>query len=81
MRSTSTQAPPSSFTGSRLLLLDALDRLEQEHPRLVAPLVYRDLCQLECAEIAERLGVTGDHAVMAPRGPQEGEGYFGDASS
>lgn len=47
----------SVIAGSRLDLLEALDRLEREHPQLVAPLVYRDICQLEYAEIAERVGI------------------------
>jgi len=47
----------SVIAGSRLDLLDALDRLEREHPHLVAPLVYRDVCQLEYAEAAERSGI------------------------
>ncbi|MEU6348591.1 RNA polymerase sigma factor [Streptomyces sp. NPDC047072] len=54
------QADPrttSVIAGSRIDLLEALDRLEREHPHLVAPLVYRDLCQLEYAEAAERSGI------------------------
>ncbi|MGX4687956.1 RNA polymerase sigma factor [Streptomyces sp. JNUCC 63] len=47
----------SVIAGSRVDLLEALDRLEREHPRLVAPLVYRDICQLEYAEAAERAGI------------------------
>lgn len=47
----------SVIAGSRLDLLEALERLEREHPHLVAPLVYRDVCQLEYAEIAERVGI------------------------
>ncbi|MFG2816121.1 RNA polymerase sigma factor [Streptomyces sp. NPDC048410] len=47
----------SVIAGSRLDLLDALDRLEREHPHLVAPLVYRDLCSLDYAEAAERAGI------------------------
>lgn len=47
----------SVIAGSRVDLLEALDRLEREHPHLVAPLVYRDICQLEYAEAAERTGV------------------------
>ncbi|MFJ5532787.1 RNA polymerase sigma factor [Streptomyces sp. NPDC093261] len=47
----------SVIAGSRIDLLEALERLEREHPHLVAPLVYRDLCQLEYAEVAERVGV------------------------
>jgi RNA polymerase sigma factor (sigma-70 family) len=54
------QADPrttSVIAGSRVDLLEALDRLEREHPHLVAPLVYRDICQLEYAEVAERVGI------------------------
>ncbi|MHB9857300.1 RNA polymerase sigma factor [Streptomyces sp. YIM S03343] len=47
----------SVIAGSRVDLLEALDRLEREHPQLVAPLVYRDICQLEYAEAAERAGI------------------------
>ncbi|WP_179851213.1 RNA polymerase sigma factor [Streptomyces sp. TLI_55] len=47
----------SVIAGSRIDLLEALDRLEREHPLLVAPLVYRDICRLEYAEAAERAGV------------------------
>ncbi|MEU4165455.1 RNA polymerase sigma factor [Streptomyces sp. NPDC026665] len=47
----------SVIAGSRVDLLEALERLEREHPHLVAPLVYRDICRLEYAEAAERVGV------------------------
>ncbi|MER5911339.1 RNA polymerase sigma factor [Streptomyces sp. NPDC001982] len=47
----------SVIAGSRVDLLEALDRLEREHPHLVAPLVYRDICQLDYAEVAERIGI------------------------
>ncbi|WP_330234692.1 RNA polymerase sigma factor [Streptomyces sp. NBC_00566] len=47
----------SVIAGSRIDLLEALDQLEREHPHLVAPLVYRDLCQLDYAEAAERAGI------------------------
>ncbi|EGG44925.1 MULTISPECIES: RNA polymerase sigma factor [Streptomyces] len=47
----------SVIAGSRIDLLEALERLEREAPLLVEPLVYRDLCQLEYAEAAERVGV------------------------
>lgn len=47
----------SVIAGSRVDLLEALERLEREHPHLVAPLVYRDICQLDYAEAAERVGV------------------------
>lgn len=47
----------SVIAGSRLDLLEALERLERDSPHLVAPLVYRDICQMEYAEIEERLGI------------------------
>ncbi|MFF3918014.1 RNA polymerase sigma factor [Streptomyces sp. NPDC001393] len=47
----------SVIAGSRVDLLEALDRLERTHPHLVAPLVYRDICQLDYAEVAERVGI------------------------
>ncbi|MFI0960069.1 RNA polymerase sigma factor [Streptomyces sp. NPDC021080] len=47
----------SVIAGSRIDLLEALERLEREHPHLVEPLVYRDICQLEYAEVAERVGI------------------------
>ncbi|MEU7300435.1 RNA polymerase sigma factor [Streptomyces sp. NPDC007206] len=47
----------SVIAGSRVDLLEALDRLERTHPHLVAPLVYRDVCQLDYAEAAERVGI------------------------
>ncbi|MFF7330127.1 sigma-70 family RNA polymerase sigma factor [Streptomyces sp. NPDC008150] len=47
----------SVIAGSRIDLLEALERLERESPHLVAPLVYRDLCQLDYAEVAERVGI------------------------
>ncbi|MEU0005171.1 RNA polymerase sigma factor [Streptomyces sp. NPDC006314] len=47
----------SVIAGSRVDLMEALDRLEREHPHLVAPLVYRDICQLDYAEVAERVGI------------------------
>jgi RNA polymerase sigma-70 factor (ECF subfamily) len=47
----------SVIAGSRLDLLEALERLDREHPDLVAPLVYRDICQLDYADIAERIGI------------------------
>jgi RNA polymerase sigma-70 factor (ECF subfamily) len=41
----------SVIAGSRVDLLDALERLDREHPELVTPLVYRDLCEMEYAGI------------------------------
>jgi RNA polymerase sigma factor (sigma-70 family) len=46
----------SVIAGSRIDLLDALDKLEQTKPDLVAPVVLRDLAHLTYAEIAEQLG-------------------------
>ncbi|GIF00810.1 RNA polymerase sigma factor [Paractinoplanes rishiriensis] len=47
----------SVIAGSRLDFLDALDRLEAHRPDLVAPLVLRDVCQLDYREIATHLGI------------------------
>lgn len=47
----------SVLVGSRLDLLDALERLESHRPELVAPLVLRDVCQLTYEEVAEHLGI------------------------
>jgi len=47
----------SVIAGSKIDLLEAIERLERESPHLVEPLVYRDICKLEYAEIAERLGI------------------------
>ncbi|WP_067498561.1 RNA polymerase sigma factor [Actinoplanes sp. TFC3] len=47
----------SVIAGSRLDLLEALDRLEARRPDLVAPMVLRDVCQLDYREIAAQLGI------------------------
>jgi RNA polymerase sigma factor (sigma-70 family) len=47
----------SVIAGSRLDFLDALERLEARRPDLVAPIVLRDVCQLDYAEIAGHLGI------------------------
>lgn len=47
----------SVIAGSRLDLLEALDRLEAHRPELAAALVLRDLCQLDYREMAAQLGV------------------------
>ncbi|WP_432159745.1 RNA polymerase sigma factor [Streptomyces sp. NRRL F-5630] len=47
----------SVIAGSRLDLLEALDRLERDSPHLVAPLVYRDICEMDYTEISERTGI------------------------
>src|SRR5699024_7335635 len=38
-------------------LLEALDQLEKDRPNLVAPLVLRDLCQMDYNEIASELNL------------------------
>jgi RNA polymerase sigma factor (sigma-70 family) len=47
----------SVIAGSRLDLLDALERLEAHRPELVTPMVLRDICQLDYDEIALQVGV------------------------
>ena len=47
----------SVIAGSRLDFLEAVERLEARRPDLVAPLVLRDVCQLDYAEIATHLGI------------------------
>lgn len=47
----------SVIAGSRLDLLEALDALEADHPKLVQPLVLRDLGAMTYAEIADELDV------------------------
>jgi RNA polymerase sigma-70 factor (ECF subfamily) len=47
----------SVIAGSRLDFLDALERLEARRPDLVAPIVLRDVCQMDYSEIAEHLGI------------------------
>ena len=47
----------SVIAGSRLDLLDALERLERRRPELVPPLVLRDICQLDYREIAAHLSI------------------------
>jgi RNA polymerase sigma factor (sigma-70 family) len=47
----------SVIAGSRLDLLEALDRLERRRPDLVAALVLRDVCQLGYREIAAHLAI------------------------
>jgi RNA polymerase sigma factor (sigma-70 family) len=47
----------SVIAGSRLDLLDALERVGDERPELVAPMVLRDICQLDYQEIAAHLGI------------------------
>ncbi|WSR73202.1 RNA polymerase sigma factor [Streptomyces sp. NBC_01180] len=47
----------SVIAGSRVDLLEALERLEREAPQLVTPLVYRDICELDYAEIADRMNL------------------------
>ncbi|HET6482670.1 MAG TPA: RNA polymerase sigma factor [Actinoplanes sp.] len=47
----------SVIAGSRLDLLDALEKLEAAKADLVAPMVLRDICQLEYKEIATHLAI------------------------
>ncbi|PDP85168.1 RNA polymerase subunit sigma-24 [Glycomyces fuscus] len=47
----------SVIAGSRIDLLEALDQLEKDRPNLVAPLVLRDLCQMDYNEIASELNL------------------------
>ena len=47
----------SVIAGSRLDLLDALERLEAEHPELISAFVLRDLSDLEYSDIARYLDV------------------------
>ncbi|GIE90144.1 RNA polymerase sigma factor [Actinoplanes regularis] len=48
----------SVIAGSRLMLLDALERLETERPGLATALVLRDLSELDYEEIAAQLAIT-----------------------
>lgn len=48
----------SVIAGSRLDLLDALERLEADRPGLAAVLVLRDLSQLDYDEIAEQRSIS-----------------------
>ncbi|ALG08008.1 RNA polymerase sigma factor [Kibdelosporangium phytohabitans] len=47
----------SVIAGSRVDLLDALERLEADRPKLAATFVLRDISQLSYAEIAEQLDI------------------------
>jgi RNA polymerase sigma factor (sigma-70 family) len=47
----------SVIAGSRLDLLDALEALERRHPKLVPPVVLRDLGTLSYAEVAAQTGL------------------------
>lgn len=47
----------SVIAGSRLDLLDALEQLERDHPKLLQPFVMRDLGTLPYNEIATQLDV------------------------
>jgi RNA polymerase sigma-70 factor (ECF subfamily) len=47
----------SVIAGSRIDLLDALEKLERDKPDLVAPVVLRDICQMDYNEIAAHLNV------------------------
>ncbi|HEV2778455.1 MAG TPA: sigma-70 family RNA polymerase sigma factor [Actinophytocola sp.] len=47
----------SVIAGTRIDLLEALERLERDRPDLLAPVVLREIGQLEYAEIADRLNL------------------------
>ena len=47
----------SVIAGTRLDLLDALERLEADRPELVTPIVMRDVCELSYDDIAAQLGL------------------------
>lgn len=47
----------SVVAGTRLDLLDALERLELDRPETVTPMVLRDVYELSYNEIAEQLGI------------------------
>jgi RNA polymerase sigma-70 factor (ECF subfamily) len=47
----------SVIAGTRLDLLEAMERLEREHPQYVEPLLLRDVYELPYDEIAALLGV------------------------
>ena len=47
----------SVIAGTRLDLLDAMEKLERSHPKLVEPLLLRDVYGMAYAEIAALLGV------------------------
>ncbi|MDG4832933.1 sigma-70 family RNA polymerase sigma factor [Solwaraspora sp. WMMD1047] len=67
----------SVIAGSRLDLLDALERLEAHRPGLVAPFVLRDLCQLAYDEIAEQLGIpVGTAKAQVHRARQQVRGWL-----
>lgn len=50
-------ARTSIIAGSRIDLLEALEKLEDHRRDLLEPVVLRDVAGLEYAEIAERLGI------------------------
>ena len=47
----------SVIAGTRLDLLEAMERLEREHPQYVEPLLLRDVYELPYEEIATLLGI------------------------
>lgn len=47
----------SVLAGTRLDLIEALERLREQQPHVVEAVVLRDLMGLDYAEIAERLGI------------------------
>ena len=47
----------SAAASHLMTAVEALDRLEARRPDLVAPMVLRDICQLDYREIATHLGI------------------------
>jgi len=61
----------SVIAGTRLDLLDAMEKLERTHPKLVEPLLLRDVYQMAYGEIAALLGVPlGTAKAQVHRGRQ-----------
>jgi RNA polymerase sigma-70 factor (ECF subfamily) len=61
----------SVIAGTRLDLLEAMEKLERTHPKLVEPLLLRDVYQLAYGEIAALLGVPlGTAKAQVHRGRQ-----------
>lgn len=47
----------SAIAGTRIDLLDAIEKLEAERAHLVAPLMLRDICGLSYSDVAVELGL------------------------
>jgi RNA polymerase sigma-70 factor (ECF subfamily) len=61
----------SVIAGTRLDLLDAMEKLERTHPKLVEPLLLRDVYRMAYGEIAALLGIPlGTVKAQVHRGRQ-----------